>query len=106
MKKITLNKNGSKFDERFAEDADADAKVSEFNEKFVNGDSSFEVVVSDPSNEELLMICHAKRASAYPSLGDQLDATFKARAGDSTQLAAIDASIASVKTTFPKPTQQ
>jgi len=42
------------------------------------------------------------RSRAYPTLGDQLDALYKARQGDSTELNAIDAEIAQVKTDYPK----
>lgn len=52
---------------------------------------------------EKLAEVRAARAAAYPALGDQLDALFKARAGDGAELAAIDAAIATVKTAHPKP---
>lgn len=42
------------------------------------------------------------RSRAYPTLGDQMDALYKARQGDSTELDAIDAQIAQVKTDYPK----
>lgn len=44
----------------------------------------------------------AFRARMYPSLGDQMDAMYKARQGDSTQLDAIDAAITQVKADYPK----
>lgn len=44
----------------------------------------------------------AFRARMYPSLGDQMDAMYKARQGDSTQLDAIDAQITQVKADYPK----
>lgn len=44
----------------------------------------------------------AFRARAYPSLGDQMDAMYKARQGDTTELDAIDDAIAKVKTDYPK----
>ena len=43
-----------------------------------------------------------ERAFAYPSVGDQLDALYKARNGDSTDLDAIDGQIAEVKQRFPR----
>lgn len=52
---------------------------------------------------EKLAEVRAARAAAYPALGDQLDALFKARAGDGAELAAIDAAIATVKAAHPKP---
>ena len=42
------------------------------------------------------------RSRAYPTLGDQMDALYKARQGDSIDLDAIDAQIAQVKTDYPK----
>jgi hypothetical protein len=44
-----------------------------------------------------------KRRLEYPSIGDQLDALYKARHGDPSELQAIDAKIAGVKTKHPKP---
>ncbi|MCU0934807.1 MAG: XkdW family protein [Gammaproteobacteria bacterium] len=45
------------------------------------------------------------REAEYPSIGDQLDALYKARQGDPSELAAIDARIAEVKGRHPKPGQ-
>lgn len=53
--------------------------------------------------DELLTECYAARRAAYPAIGDQLDAAFKARAGDAAALAAVDAAIAGVKAAYPKP---
>jgi hypothetical protein len=44
-----------------------------------------------------------RRAAEYPSVGDQLDALYKARQGDSGDLERIDAAIAEVKARYPKP---
>lgn len=55
------------------------------------------------SYEERLTRCHAARRAAYPPLGDQLDAAFKARQGDTAAQEAIDAAIAAVKAAHPKP---
>jgi hypothetical protein len=43
------------------------------------------------------------RTPEYPSIGDQLDALYKARQGDTSELAAIDALIREVKARHPKP---
>lgn len=53
---------------------------------------------------EKLAEVQAARAAAYPPVGDQLDAAFKARIGDGAELAAIDAAIQAVKAAHPKPT--
>lgn len=45
----------------------------------------------------------AARRAAYPPIGHQLDALYKARMGDETELAAIDAEIKAVKDAHPKP---
>ena len=51
----------------------------------------------------LLAKCHSQRLAEYPSLGDQMDASFKARQGDNSQQLAIDTLIAAVKIKYPKP---
>jgi hypothetical protein len=43
-----------------------------------------------------------ERAFAYPSVGDQLDAMYKARMGDSAELEAIDQRIAEIKEQYPR----
>lgn len=53
--------------------------------------------------DERLTACHAARRAAYPPIGDQLDAAFKARLGDTADQEAIDAAIAAVKARYPKP---
>jgi hypothetical protein len=45
------------------------------------------------------------RLAEYPSLGDQLDALYKARQGDPSELAELDARIREVKARHPKPGQ-
>lgn len=45
------------------------------------------------------------RLAEYPSIGDQLDALYKARQGDPGELAEIDARIREVKARHPKPGQ-
>ncbi len=42
------------------------------------------------------------RRGEYPSIGDQLDAAYKARHGDSREQFQIDATIAEVKARYPK----
>ncbi|MFZ9327398.1 MAG: hypothetical protein ACO24H_08095 [Polynucleobacter sp.] len=42
------------------------------------------------------------RANSYPSIGDQLDAAYWARNGDTSHLEAVDAEILAVKETYPK----
>ena len=51
----------------------------------------------------LLAKCHSQRLVEYPSLGDQMDASFKARQGDNSQQLALDTMIESVKIKYPKP---
>ncbi len=58
--------------------------------------------LSKPLPDRLAEV-HAARRAAYPAVGDQLDALFKARAGDPAELTTIDAAIAAVKATYPKP---
>lgn len=54
--------------------------------------------------EDELELVRNLRKAQYPSIGDQLDAAFKARNGDTAQQEEIDAKIACVKASFPKPT--
>ena len=42
------------------------------------------------------------RAAKYPAFGDQLDATYKARLGDTSEQTTIDAAIKAVKEKYPK----
>jgi len=60
-------------------------------------------VLRELSYEERLAACHAARRDAYPSIGDQLDAAFKARLGDTADQEVIDAEILAVKARYPKP---
>ena len=45
----------------------------------------------------------AKRLMEYPSVGDQLDAAYKARQGNSVEQHHLDSMIADVKDRYPKP---
>jgi hypothetical protein len=47
----------------------------------------------------------ANRRAAYPAIGDQLDAIYKARQGDTSMLVGIDQVIANVKAQYPNPLQ-
>lgn len=42
------------------------------------------------------------RKSEYPSVGDQLDAAFKARRGDNSEQAFLDSRISDIKNKYPK----
>lgn len=44
-----------------------------------------------------------QRVASYPSIADQMDALYKARHGDPSDLQAIDARIKEIKCTYPKP---
>ena len=44
----------------------------------------------------------AQRLSEYPSIGDQLDAAYKARQGDDSEQVRLDGLIAQVKQKYPK----
>ena len=44
----------------------------------------------------------AQRLREYPSVGDQLDAAYKARQGDASEQGRLDALITSVKAKYPK----
>lgn len=44
----------------------------------------------------------AQRLKEYPSIGDQLDAAYKARQGDHTEQNRLDALITSIKEKYPK----
>ena len=51
---------------------------------------------------QALVTWQEARKQQYPSLGDQADALYWARHGDTSHQEAIDAEIAQVKTNFPK----
>lgn len=54
--------------------------------------------LSTTNTYDYKQIRHAK----YPDFGDQLDAAYKARLGDTSEQTTIDAAIAAVKTKYPK----
>ena len=74
----------------------------------------FETSIPQPGPEELEQALReisgvdpvkdhaAQRIREYPSIGDQLDAAYKARHGDDSDLARLDAQIKSIKEKFPK----
>ena len=108
MKKLIVKRNGELFEEVIVENDKVEETTAMFNESLISGDPdtyTLEVIDLDENYDFLLEQCYKKRLAAYPSIGDQLDAGYKARNGDASQLTAIDASIASVKSTFPKPIQ-
>ena len=45
----------------------------------------------------------ALRRSEYPSIADQLDALYKARNGDTSELEAMDKKVTAIKEKYPKP---
>lgn len=59
--------------------------------------------LADYKAEEDSTEYHDARLSEYPSIGDQLDALYKARQGDATELREIDARIHATKNRHPKP---
>ncbi len=79
--------------------------VEEQTRRYWVGTYSYEIVDKTPNPQipSAIEVCHKNRAAAYPPIGDQLDAAFKARQGDASQQSAIDAAIAAVKAQFPKP---
>jgi hypothetical protein len=54
-------------------------------------------MITDPGGYTLL------RKSEYPSIGEQLDALYKARNGDTSELETIDELITEIKEKYPKP---
>ena len=61
--------------------------------------------MADYRQEQRTEAYREAREAEYPSIGDQLDALYKERQGDPSELAAIDARIAEVKARHPKPGQ-
>ena len=60
----------------------------------------------DDFDKNVILTYAEMRARSYPFVGDQLDALHKARAGDTTELEAIDIKIEEVKSKYPKDTPE
>jgi hypothetical protein len=58
---------------------------------------------SEAAERRFLFTYREKRRFEFPSIGDQLDALYKARQGDSTAITALDALVAQVKLKYQKP---
>jgi hypothetical protein len=67
--------------------------------------SELESAMAAYRQEQKAQSYRAAREAEYPSIGDQLDALYKARHGDADDLAALDTRIADVKARHPKPGQ-
>lgn len=100
MKRVVVKLNDVIVGQTQGADADVDAWVASggYSEEHV-----FEYTDLDNDYDYLLEACRLKRASEYPSVGDQLDAAYKARHGDSSDQEVIDLAIATVKSNNPKP---
>lgn len=117
MKRLLVKVNGQIIDQTQGPDADLAEwlKGNEDAGKFPfhwEGDIDNRVLVKDYTVEYidltldyewLLSEVHRKRREEYPSLGDQMDAMFKARQGDNADLLAIDNKIKAVKAKYPRP---
>lgn len=108
MKRITVTNETGAIVARFdLEDAEAFRQLAalEAPDSSFRKDGPIQVHVDelDPEALDLMAMCHALRHANYPSIGDQLDALFKARQGDTAALERIDARIADVKARYPKP---
>lgn len=63
---------------------------------------NFEGDTSDDLTTPITFNYKQARAISYPDIGDQLDAAYKVRLGDSSEQTAIDAKIKAVKEKYPK----
>lgn len=63
---------------------------------------NFEGDTSDDLTTPITFDYKGARAISYPDIGDQMDAGYKARLGDSSEQTAIDVKIKAVKDKFPK----
>lgn len=59
-------------------------------------------IEADQKYKQQILTYKEIRSSQYPSIGDQLDALYWARTGNTTQLDDINVKIAEVKATYPK----
>lgn len=98
MQKILVKNGEELINTIYSEDEDCEILVAQ-----VPSNYTTEVIDITNDPEWLLSVCHQNRAKSYPSIGDQLDAAYKARAGDSSMQVEIDAAIAAVKLLYPKP---
>ena len=63
---------------------------------------NFEADTTDDLSTPVTFNYIEARAISYPTIGDQMDAAYKARLGDSSGQTAIDVEIKAVKDKFPK----
>lgn len=63
---------------------------------------NFEADTTDDLSTPITFNYIEARAICYPTIGDQMDAAFKARQGDSSEQTAIDIEIGTVKVKYPK----
>lgn len=108
MKRITVTNKAGAIVARFdLESAEADRQLAALGaadsafKKY--GETTVTVTELEPTANDLLAACRALRHANYPSIGEQLDALYKARHGDPSDLIEIDAKIAEVKMRYPKP---
>lgn len=66
------------------------------------GDDELERALASISGVDPIKDHAAQRAREYPSVGDQLDAAYKARHGDDNDQVRLDAMIKQVKDKYPK----
>ena len=63
---------------------------------------NFEADTTDDLSTPITYTYVEARAISYPPVGDQMDAAYKARLGDSSEQTAIDVEIKAVKDKYPK----
>lgn len=108
MKRIAItNKSGALVARLDLDDAEAERQLAAMcapDSTFKKyGEVSVTVTEIEETPEQLVAACRSLRHANYPSVGEQLDALYKARHGDPTALEEIDARIADVKSRYPKP---
>ena len=101
MKRFDLVLNGQSVDHCYGEAIPGEKEI-QWSFLFPQG-ASIQAVEAQAPYETALALCHKHRLGAYPSVGDQLDAAYKARQGDTTVLSQVDQVIANVKAQYPKP---
>ena len=65
-------------------------------------DEQLKMALTKISEHGLLQNYAVRRQAEYPSIGDQLDAAFKARHGDKTEQMELDKKIQEIKDKYPK----